>query len=66
MQESEVEREQPHQGQLLRRALRRSTKKMRVDKAHALARHRRLEVMDKVHKDEAPSNVVEEPRRRAR
>ena len=40
--------------------------KVRVDKAHALARHRRLEVVDKVDKDEDPSNVLEEPRRRVR
>ena len=46
--------------------LRRGVAKVRVNEAYASLRQRRLEVMDEVDKDKVPSNVSEEPRRRAR
>ena len=66
MQEIKVKHAQPHQRRSLRGVVRHSATKVRVDKAHALLRHRRLEVVDEVDKEGAPSNVLEEPRRRTR
>ena len=66
VQESKVKHAQPHQRQLLRGVVRRNAAKIQVDKDHALLRHRRLEVVDKVNDNKTPSNVSDEPRRRAR
>ena len=66
MQESKVEHARPHQRRSLRGVVHRSVAKVRVDKVHALLRYRRLEVVDEVDKEGVPSNVLEEPRRRAR
>ena len=66
MQESEVEHARPPQRWVMRGVLRRGVAKVRVNEAYASLRQRRLEVMDEVDKDKAPSNVLEEPRRRAR
>ena len=43
-----------------------SVAKMHVNDAYASLMQRRLEVVDEVDEDKAPSNVLEEPRRRAR
>ena len=53
-------------GGRLRRVMRCSAAKVQVNKTHVLLRHRRLEVVDEVDKEGDPSNVLEEPRRRAR
>ena len=50
----------------MREVLCRSAAKVRVNEAHAVLRRRRLEVVDEVDNNEAPSNVLEEPRKRVR
>ena len=46
--------------------LRRSSAKVRVNKAHAPLRRRRLEVVDEVDDNKTPSNALEKPLRRVR